>query len=76
MKRYSIIVREVGSGHEVELLQVDRNPNPIVFALGQKTRSQGDYTARYDWVRIIDHGPSDDAVVADDALPLWEDAWK
>jgi hypothetical protein len=56
MKRYSIMVREVGSDHEVELCQVDRNPKAIAEALGQKTRSRCVHTERYDWVRIVDNG--------------------
>jgi hypothetical protein len=70
-RRFSILVREFGSKHEVELCQVDANPDPIALALEQK-RVHGDN--KYSSVRIIDHAPSDD-VVADDTLPLWEDAW-
>jgi hypothetical protein len=70
-RRFSILVRELGSDHEVELLQVDAHPDPIVFALEQKIEC---HAKQYSSVRIIDHAPSDD-VVADDTLPLWEDAW-
>jgi hypothetical protein len=69
-RRYSIIVRELSSKREVELLQVDGNPNPIAFALEQKREH---HINKYSSVRIVDRGPPDD-VVADDVLPPWEEA--
>jgi hypothetical protein len=79
MRRYSIIVREFGSKHEVELLQVNSNPEAIAFVLETKREH---HINKYSSVRIVDHGPpADDAVKpapaeadADDALPPWEDA--
>lgn len=35
-RRYSIWVREIGSDHDVELMQVDSNPQVIASQLGQK----------------------------------------
>lgn len=37
MKRYSIMVTEFGSDREVELCQLDGNPQPIVKGLEAKT---------------------------------------
>ena len=37
MKRYSIIVREYGSDHDVELMQLDSNPGEVVKGLQKKT---------------------------------------
>jgi hypothetical protein len=36
-KRYSIMVREYGSDHDVELMQVDSNPQAIIDGLHKKT---------------------------------------
>jgi hypothetical protein len=60
MKRYSIMVRETGSDHEVELCQVDRNPKDVADAVAKKMLRQrnGDRqfcVQKYDWIRIIDH---------------------
>jgi hypothetical protein len=60
MKRYSIIVREDGSDHEVELCQVGCNPEKIAEAVGKKmlrTSSMGrSYrTQKYNWIRIVDN---------------------
>jgi hypothetical protein len=52
-RRYSVLVREFGSKHEVELLQVDSNPNPIAAALRQK-RENG--VNRYGSIRVVDNG--------------------
>jgi hypothetical protein len=65
-RRYSIWVRESGhpvytprgdldttGQHEVELVQVDSNPNPIAWALEQK-REHG--INKYSSVRIVDNG--------------------
>ena len=35
-KRWSIWVREHGSDHDVELMQVDTNPDPIIAGLHKK----------------------------------------
>jgi hypothetical protein len=70
-RRFSIMVRELGSKREVELLQVNNNPQAIAFALEQKREH---HINKYSSVRIVDHGRPPDDVVADDALPPWEDA--
>ena len=36
MKRYSIFVREYGSDRDVELMQVENNPGPVVEGLKKK----------------------------------------
>jgi hypothetical protein len=61
MKRYSIMVREAGSKHEIELCQCDSNPKAIAEALGQKMlRQRNDEREfriqRYHWIRIVDNG--------------------
>lgn len=63
--RYSIIVREHGSDHNVELMQVGSNPQAIVDGLRKKTlkisRSifePGKRVAKipkYSFIQIIDH---------------------
>ena len=60
-KRYSILMREIGSGREIELCQVDSNPRRVAEAAGMKllrTSSSGRQyrTKRYDWIRIVDNG--------------------
>ena len=60
-KRYSILVREIGSGREIELCQVDSNPRRVAEAAGMKllrTSSSGRQyrIKRYDWIRIVDNG--------------------
>lgn len=60
-KRYSILVRENGSGREIELCQVDRNPQKVAKAAGMKllriSSSGRQYRIkRYDWIRIVDNG--------------------
>jgi hypothetical protein len=37
MKRYRIVVREHGSDHDVELIQVDNNPQAVADGLRKKT---------------------------------------
>lgn len=37
MRRYSIMVREYGSDHDVELMQVESNPSEIVKGLRKKS---------------------------------------
>jgi len=60
-KRYSILAREIGSGREIELCQVDSNPERVAEAAGMKVlriRSSGRRyrIKRYDWIRIVDNG--------------------
>jgi len=59
-KRYSILAREIGSGREIELCQVDSNPERVAEAAGMKVlrvRSSGRRyrIKRYDWIRIVDN---------------------
>lgn len=62
MKRYSIMVRENGVDHEVELCQVDNNPRDVAAAAQEKKlrqiNSAGGYffINKYDTVRIQDNG--------------------
>jgi hypothetical protein len=63
MKRFSILVKEYGSDREVELCQLDRNPQDIGAALGRKTLriSSGGRDCRipkYTWIRVVDHDAS------------------
>ena len=60
-KRYSVLVRENGSGREIELCQVDTNPEKVAEAAGMKllrVSSSGANTGskRYDRIRIVDNG--------------------
>ena len=60
-KRYSILVRENGSGREIELCQVDSNPKKVAEAVAMKLlrlSSSGRHyrIKRYDWIRIVDNG--------------------
>jgi hypothetical protein len=60
-KRFSILVRESGSGREIELCQVDSNPERIAEAAGMKRLRKSSmgrryYTQKYHWIRIIDNG--------------------
>jgi hypothetical protein len=59
MKRYSIMVKEEGSDHEVELCQVNSSPKSIADALSRKTlrTSSEDRQYRipkYTWIRVVD----------------------
>ena len=59
-KRYSIRVREYGSGREIELCQVDSNPEKIAEAAGSKllrisSSARQHRIKRYDWIRIVDN---------------------
>jgi hypothetical protein len=59
-KRYSILVREKGSGREIELCQVDTNPEKVAEAAGMKllrisNAGRRYRIKRYDWVRIVDN---------------------
>jgi hypothetical protein len=58
MKRYSIMVKEDGSDHEVELCQVDCNPAKIAEAVGTKMLRKSSMgrsyrTQKYKWIRIV-----------------------
>lgn len=63
--RYSIIVREHGSDHDIELMQVNSNPDAIVAGLRAKslTLKRTIFEAgkrhvkipKYSNVRVIDH---------------------
>lgn len=65
-RRYSIWVREHGSDHDVELMQLDTNPGPIVQGLRAKTLTikksifesgrRKSTIPKYSWVRIVDNG--------------------
>ncbi|MET3308080.1 hypothetical protein ABIE86_004645 [Bradyrhizobium diazoefficiens] len=61
-KRYSIWVREIGSDHDVELMQCDSNPQALVDGLYAKhltvktdTARKKTKVGRYSWVRIVDN---------------------
>lgn len=65
MKRYSIWGREYGADHDVELIQVDSNPQPVLDGLASKTltikRSIVDTAKKktkirkYSWLRIVEN---------------------
>jgi hypothetical protein len=60
MKRYSIMVKEVGSGREIELCQVDNNAKAIAKAASTKTLRMGSgnrtyLVFKYDSVRVVDN---------------------
>lgn len=60
-KRFSIWVREHGSDHDVELMEVDSNPEPIKAGLYEKTLKFGkNKHPKYDWVRVVENVRSDD----------------
>lgn len=61
MKRYSIMVTEYGSSTEVELCQVDANPENVVAGVRQKTlmvyghsNNKRSQIRKYNNVRIVD----------------------
>lgn len=64
MKRFSIMVMEYGSDREIELCQVQSNPEASVAALKKKklrVRKTDDSTRRssigkYTSIRVVDHG--------------------
>jgi hypothetical protein len=66
MARFSILVREHGSDHDVLLMEVNSNPNAIVAGLRAKslTLKRTVFEAgkrhvkipKYSYVRVIDHG--------------------
>ena len=63
MKRYSIMVCEYGSNHEVELCQVAENPEELVTALNNKRlkifkdllQTKKSSIKKYSSVRVIDN---------------------
>jgi hypothetical protein len=65
MKRYSIWGREYGSDHDVELIQVDGNPQPVLNGLASKTLTikhsivettkKKTKIRKYSWLRIVDN---------------------
>jgi hypothetical protein len=67
--RYSIMVREYGSDHDVELMRVDSNPQAIVEGLRNKTltikRSIFEAGKRqvkipkYSFIQVIDHAANE-----------------
>lgn len=62
-KRYSIWVREYGSDHDVELMQVDSNPQAITTGLHGKMLKvkTGEFGQRkstmpkYSFIRVVDN---------------------
>jgi hypothetical protein len=62
MKRYSIMARPSGQDHEIEICQVDTNPQEIVVGAQKKTLRQwtGErwaFVPRYDHVYFKDNQP-------------------
>ena len=65
-RRWSIMGTEYGSDHEVELAQVDSNPQPVLDAFASKTISLSSTVTskakkkskirKYTWLRIVDNG--------------------
>lgn len=65
-RRWSIWVREVGSDHDIELLQVDNDPMPLVHKLRAKTLTvkksifepgkRKSAMPKYSAVRVVDNG--------------------
>jgi hypothetical protein len=62
MSRYTIVVREIGSDHDVALVACDSHPEAIAAGLKAKTMVTGQRQARhrttipkYTTVRIVDH---------------------
>jgi hypothetical protein len=68
-RRYSIWGREYGADHDVELAQVDANPEEMRKALGAKTLTikhsivtsskKKSKIRKYSWLRIIDNDAPD-----------------
>jgi hypothetical protein len=56
-KRFSIWVREYGSDHDVELCQVENNPQPTVQALHEKMLKLGNgkKVSKYSFVRVVEN---------------------
>jgi hypothetical protein len=65
MKRYSIWGREYGADHDVELAQVDGNPQPVLDGLAAKTLTikhsiiasskKQSKIRKYSWLRIVEN---------------------
>jgi hypothetical protein len=65
MKRYSILAREYGSNHEVELCQVDANADEVaraleaktlrVFVTGKRGATRKSSVPKYTNVRIVEN---------------------
>src|SRR5262249_30404963 len=61
MKRYSTMVKQDGSDHEIELCQVNSNPKKVGEAAGMRRPGQEQHGRRYytqkcNWIRIVDNG--------------------
>lgn len=56
-QRYSIWGREYGSDHDVEIVQVNANPETVRKGLGLKTLKigNGKKIAKYSWLRIVEN---------------------
>lgn len=63
-RRYSIWGREYGADHDVELAQVDSNPQPVLDGLVTKTLTirpsltgprKKSKIRKYTWLRIVDN---------------------
>lgn len=65
-RRWSIWGTEYGSDHEVELAQVDGNPQPVLDAFAAKTIALSNTVTskarkrskirKFTWLRIVDNG--------------------
>jgi hypothetical protein len=61
MKRYSVMVTEYGADREIELCQLDGNPEPTIEGLKTKMLSVNGQSRRrirvpkYSNIRIVDH---------------------
>ena len=66
MKRFSIWGREYGADHDVELAQVDSNPQPVLDGLAEKTLTinhdifksakKKSKIRKYSWLKIVENG--------------------
>lgn len=64
-RRYSIWGREYGADHDVELAQVDSNPQPVLDGYAKKTLTlqnsiltsskKKSKTRKYTWLRIVEN---------------------
>lgn len=62
MKRFSVMVQEYGSSREVELCQLDGDPEPTVKGLQNKTlmvaladKRRRTKILKYSNIRVVDH---------------------
>jgi hypothetical protein len=58
MKRYSVWGKEYGSDHDVELIQVDGNPQCVLDGLAAKTlaiKKKQSKLRRYSGLRIVEN---------------------